>query len=159
MAIEHLPVEVNFKNILCRRSFSRYCIFAVARNATSDTLIRTHMPVSWVYPPSKVYEVQLLATTFTERSGTTRRRRGRNGIVMFFDEGPFSGVLGDAHFYFSFTLIGALFGAIHCIGWNFFFPTRTEAIIWRISSAVITGVPLLAFFGAMFGEVIGKKCG
>jgi hypothetical protein len=37
--------------------------------------------------------------------------------------------------------IGALFGALHCIGWNYIFPSHSEAVIWRVSSVIITGVP------------------
>lgn len=43
------------------------------------------------------------------------------------------------------TIVATLFGAIHCAGWNFFFLSFTEATIWRISSIIITGVPLGAF--------------
>lgn len=43
------------------------------------------------------------------------------------------------------SIIGAIFGGIHCIGWNFVFPTHTETILWRISSTVITGIPVAAF--------------
>ncbi|KAF9485752.1 hypothetical protein BDN70DRAFT_969609 [Pholiota conissans] len=44
--------------------------------------------------------------------------------------------------------IGALFGALHCIGWNYIFPTHAEAIIWRTSSVAITGIPALMAFTA-----------
>ncbi|PPQ90883.1 hypothetical protein CVT25_007353 [Psilocybe cyanescens] len=37
--------------------------------------------------------------------------------------------------------IGAVFGAIHCAGWNFVFPSRTQMLIWRISSAFIFAYP------------------
>ncbi|KDR73288.1 hypothetical protein GALMADRAFT_251890 [Galerina marginata CBS 339.88] len=42
---------------------------------------------------------------------------------------------------FSIPFVGILFGAIHCAGWNYAFPSPIESDIWRISSAVITGVP------------------
>ncbi|KAJ8463465.1 hypothetical protein ONZ45_g17570 [Pleurotus djamor] len=35
-----------------------------------------------------------------------------------------------------------LFGGIHCIGWNFTFPSNVERLIWNISSVVISTVPL-----------------
>ncbi|KAF8950662.1 hypothetical protein BDZ97DRAFT_1687152 [Flammula alnicola] len=45
------------------------------------------------------------------------------------------------------SLIGMVFGAIHCAGWNFLFPSRAELILWRISSFVITAVPLSMAWG------------
>jgi hypothetical protein len=45
------------------------------------------------------------------------------------------------------TLLCLLFGGIHCIGWDFSFPSRTEHLLWRISSAAITGIPFLFAFG------------
>ena len=38
--------------------------------------------------------------------------------------------------------VGVCFGAIHCIAWVFSFPTHVELLIWRISSAAITSVPV-----------------
>ena len=38
--------------------------------------------------------------------------------------------------------VGVCFGAIHCTAWFFSFPTRTELLTWRISSVVITAVPI-----------------
>jgi hypothetical protein len=32
---------------------------------------------------------------------------------------------------------GMLFGAIHCLGWNFLFPTHTEQTLWRVASIAI----------------------
>jgi hypothetical protein len=47
------------------------------------------------------------------------------------------------------SVIGVVFGGIHCIGWFFNFPSSDEAMLWRVSSAVLTGIailiPLLAF--------------
>jgi hypothetical protein len=44
---------------------------------------------------------------------------------------------------------GVIFGAIHCVAWSFHFPSHTESLLWRISSAAITAVPVLAFVGAL----------
>ena len=38
--------------------------------------------------------------------------------------------------------IAALFGAIHCIGWTFKFPSHAEQLLWRTSSIAITCLPL-----------------
>lgn len=34
-----------------------------------------------------------------------------------------------------------VFGGVHCLAWNFTFPTYTEHILWRIASVAITVVP------------------
>ena len=47
-----------------------------------------------------------------------------------------------------FPIVGLIFGGIHCAGWFFDFPSRDEAMLWRVSSVVLTGsailLPLLA---------------
>lgn len=42
--------------------------------------------------------------------------------------------------------LGIVFGAIHCIAWSFYFPSRPEQILWRGSSVVVTAVPLVIYF-------------
>ena len=49
---------------------------------------------------------------------------------------------GDAHIYFM-SIVGIIFGGIHCVGWFFNFPSWKEAMLWRISSSILTGVALL----------------
>ena len=38
--------------------------------------------------------------------------------------------------------VGICFGAIHCIAWDFSFPTHAELLMWRVSSVAITAVPV-----------------
>lgn len=47
------------------------------------------------------------------------------------------------------AVIGVMFGAIHCVGWNLGFPTRAEKIIWRTSAVVISTFPILMIFHAL----------
>ena len=42
-----------------------------------------------------------------------------------------------------FALFGVIFGGLHCIGWNFKFPTHSEQIFWRTTSLAITIIPLI----------------
>ena len=42
-----------------------------------------------------------------------------------------------------FPVIGVIFGGIHCAGWFFDFPSIDEAMLWRVSSAVLTGTAVL----------------
>ena len=40
-------------------------------------------------------------------------------------------------------VVGVIFGGIHCAGWFFDFPSSDEAMLWRVSSAVLTVSALL----------------
>jgi len=42
-----------------------------------------------------------------------------------------------------FALFGVIFGGLHCIGWNFTYPTTFEQHLWRASSLAITAIPLI----------------
>ena len=42
-----------------------------------------------------------------------------------------------------FALFGVIFGGLHCIGWNFSYPTTFEQHLWRASSLAITVVPMI----------------
>ncbi|KAK1751514.1 hypothetical protein QBC47DRAFT_391990 [Echria macrotheca] len=39
---------------------------------------------------------------------------------------------------------GTLFGGLHCLAWNFEFPTEAERTAWRVCSALITALPVAA---------------
>ena len=38
------------------------------------------------------------------------------------------------------------FGGLHCIGWDFTYPTFTERTLWRVASVIITATPVPIFF-------------
>jgi len=42
-----------------------------------------------------------------------------------------------------FALFGVIFGGLHCIGWDFTYPTAFEQYLWRASSLAITVIPLI----------------
>ena len=44
---------------------------------------------------------------------------------------------------FCIPVVGVVFGGIHCVGWYFDFPSSAEALLWRVSSAVLTGIAFL----------------
>ena len=54
-------------------------------------------------------------------------------------------------------VVGVVFGGIHCVGWFFIFPSSDEALLWRVSSVVLTGIafliPLFVTFFAIFLKV------
>ena len=46
------------------------------------------------------------------------------------------------------AVITMLYGALHCLAWNFSFPTAVERTLWRISSvATIVALPAVGIFG------------
>jgi len=42
-----------------------------------------------------------------------------------------------------FAIFGVIFGGLHCIGWNFSYPSAFEQHLWRASSLAITVIPLI----------------
>jgi hypothetical protein len=49
-----------------------------------------------------------------------------------------------------FSIIGGIFGAIHCLAWNSVFPTLTECILWRVAALVVTAMPGIIFAAYIF---------
>ena len=47
-------------------------------------------------------------------------------------------------------LVGTLFGGLHCIAWNFYFPTNVELIIWRVCSLIVCSMPTVLFIIGLF---------
>ena len=44
---------------------------------------------------------------------------------------------------FVMSAVGMVFGGIHCVGWFFNFPSNDEAMLWRVCSAILTGIAFL----------------
>ncbi|KAF8508095.1 hypothetical protein BU17DRAFT_56908 [Hysterangium stoloniferum] len=51
--------------------------------------------------------------------------------------------------------LGTVFGAIHCVGWFYTFPTHTEVLLWRVCSVLVTIIPAL-YVAYILVEVIGN---
>ncbi|KDR73310.1 hypothetical protein GALMADRAFT_72785 [Galerina marginata CBS 339.88] len=49
--------------------------------------------------------------------------------------------------------VGILFGTIHCVGWNFSFPSDRECNFWRFCSATITIVPGVGLVEMIIGKL------
>ena len=45
--------------------------------------------------------------------------------------------------FFCMPVVGVVFGGIHCVGWFYNFPSSVEAMLWRVSSVVLTGIAFL----------------
>jgi hypothetical protein len=56
-------------------------------------------------------------------------------------------------YFHGLSFTGTLFGVVHCLAWNFHFPSATEMLLWRMSSVMATAwTPLYAtnFIGYRF---------
>ncbi|KAF8972236.1 hypothetical protein BDZ97DRAFT_1752822 [Flammula alnicola] len=60
------------------------------------------------------------------------------------DEDIKSGLTGRRNALVS--AVGIIFGLIHCVGWNFLFPSSTMRNLWRVCSVVIVGGPCITGF-------------
>jgi len=65
-------------------------------------------------------------------------------VPTFYAPKRFSSSSGFLHPLVMMT-VATGFGAIHCAGWNFFFPTYPEQIFWRLSSIIVAAVPFILF--------------
>jgi hypothetical protein len=77
-------------------------------------------------------------------------------MMMLFEDNFDAGIMKVPTFYSStlhdgelpatfllLSITGVVFGGIHCAGWFFTFPSNDEVILWRVSSAVVTGIAFL----------------
>ncbi|KAJ7030797.1 hypothetical protein C8F04DRAFT_1112522, partial [Mycena alexandri] len=92
-------------------------------------------------PPPKLWSmVHRVMTVIVGSHDNSYDSGGLKGAPMFWSGCPGSQVCDRA---VRITLVlGTLFGAIHCIGWSFTFPSHTDVVLWRISCALMVAVPL-----------------
>ncbi|KAK9773751.1 hypothetical protein AB5N19_13817 [Seiridium cardinale] len=58
---------------------------------------------------------------------------------------------GNVPLIFRLMAISALiFGAFHCLAWNFAFPSRAELILWRTSSIASAIVPIISLIASLY---------
>ena len=63
-------------------------------------------------------------------------------IPTFYAPRTISGVDSDSFlFLFALPIVAIIFGAFHCIAWNFQFPSHTEQLLWHIGALIITLIP------------------
>ena len=87
--------------------------------------------------------------------GMKSRRAGDMKIPTFYAE--MEGEGGLIAIFICMPVVGVVFGGIHCVGWFFNFPSSAEAMLWRVSSAVLTGIaflsPIIILFLAILSTV------
>lgn len=85
----------------------------------------------------------------SHKSGFDSKSKQETYFMIFFSEdADFKPMLGTC------SIAGVLFGAVHCLAWNFSFPSHGEQILWRTASLGIVG-SCAAFFYTSFLFHIG----
>ncbi|KAI0059852.1 hypothetical protein BV25DRAFT_1889281 [Artomyces pyxidatus] len=49
-----------------------------------------------------------------------------------------------------------VFGAVHCLAWNYAFPSHAEKIIWRVSSLAIVALPVAILVSMLLAMMISR---
>lgn len=94
------------------------------------------MYVSWWHKPFDVRCPVLVHVEF--QSLSDEQFCDRVGILNS------GGDLSDSYWYSAVLLLVCLgFGALHLVGWDFYFPSRYEQLFWRISSVGCSVLPLI----------------
>jgi len=114
-----------------------------------------YLPIYWfVWIPVKALALALLAIANTEYIDS------RSYVPTFYAPAPT--LDSEALFFFVLPPTAIIFGALHCIGWNFHFPSHVEQLLWRIGSLAITFLPtilLLLRTLIYIDKIIEKLCG
>ena len=68
---------------------------------------------------------------------------GDTKVPTFYASGSARPSRDRVAFFICMPIVGVVFRGIHCVGWFFNFPSSAEAMLWRVSSAVLTGIAFL----------------
>jgi hypothetical protein len=123
-AIQHLPITT------LELSCTAYVLYALVVyilwwKKPLDVLTPTVIP--WIDKTSTIYHRTPLSYDDSSLLGgrhKTRDMRIPNDCIHDFDV---------AAAQFPLIICCFVFGGIHCIGWNFSFPTQAEKLLWRVS--------------------------
>jgi len=114
-----------------------------------------YLPIMWFFfdPFSTLAESLLdIATTRTLKSNATH-------VPAFYAPNTDDSEDHESLVLFGLPIVAAVFGALHCIAWNFHFPSHIEQLLWRIGSLTITLIPLVpfVFFAFLFLRIFLER--
>ena len=122
--------------------------------------------VNWWKPKDIVTPTTLKRPTFfSPIEGDTRNLQGfvkrllapseANAPLNFYKlreriENDIVWMQGDTPLIWGLMAISSLiFGGLHCLAWNFDFPTDTELVLWRVASLASSALPSFALGGSL----------
>ena len=113
-------------------------------------LWRTIKSLSWHQVAAVLLFPFALVGTMLRRLGDMRESQHSNSIPNGCMKIPTFYALNTSAKEFPSTfliayILATIFGAVHCAGWFFHFPSHIEAMVWRVCSAIIVAVPTFSF--------------
>jgi hypothetical protein len=88
--------------------------------------------------------VDMHITTWVPRSGNQDSQLRFYSNVILKNQRLSNYFNHTSHFLIALT-IGTSFGAIHCSGWNYSYPSMTDQLIWRVASLTLLFIPAVFF--------------
>jgi len=96
-----------------------------------------YLPILWVF----IYPVGALALPLNDIATSSIVEVHASHVPTFYAPDTTSSADGELLFGIILPVVAATFGALHCIAWNFHFPSDVEQLLWRIGSLTITLIP------------------
>lgn len=116
------------------------CPIRVYKTSTSTRRKRTKAPDKWNDKPfMRLIEKIAIYTVGYQDEYVDLTREPR--VPMFWSGKPEACSLSDATL--GASILGAVFGALHCIAWSSHFPSKAELLLWRVSCIGMIAVPLI----------------
>jgi len=112
-----------------------------------------YLPILWFF----INLVMALGSRLTDIANSSTVNDASD-VPTFYAPKTNSSADGGLLFGIILPVVAAIFGALHCIAWNFHFPSDIEQLLWRIGSLTITLIPLasacIVFIIAVLGSLL-----
>ena len=129
-----LPVTLSQRQRLTRRVSDQIGRFATGTNSPNNQLIPVVLPVTISNQRStrvvNHWIIKLVAEKMQTLGQFRNMRAAWSSLTHGVNRGPSAAAL---------LAFGALFGGIHCFAWSSHFPTRPEAILWKVCAVYCAG--------------------
>jgi len=100
-----------------------------------------YLPILWFF----INPFLTLAESLFGIAATTTLKSNATHVPTFYAPNTDHSNDHESLLFFGLPVVAAIFGALHCIAWNFHFPSHIEQLLWRIGSLTITLIPLVPY--------------
>lgn len=153
---QDLPIS-NLEIAVLAYSASAFCTYTFSwskpQNIASPTFISSPTPIPEGVLSALIPRLRLLGgytgarvSSYFLDAPPNRRIQAHTPNDIEYNIRPEVGTGRGLPFLYHFVgmgFMGTIFGVIHCLAWNFYLPSRTEAWLWRLASSyTTTWVPL-----------------